>query len=303
MPISKATLVTVRAVVFGAMIAAVLSATTSPLQAQQHYLRSGETLPTNGYLMSPNRMFHAQVRAYVHNRWTGNFRINKGSGPEMSFGQVWATGKPDSYSGSPMTLSMQTDANLCAYQDNKSYWCKDFIARPIGTYFAVMQDDGNLCIYKGTPEAQGAGVWCSSSNQPITWAIDGKQFKFTGQSGYGTPRAEALVPAGDTISGTPFLDDTASRWSLVGGVAKWSADIRKCMTLDADNDLSLQTCVNAGSQLGWGMAGDGTLRKAGIDGCVDIKYDSTNWRDGQEMPRKAVMTVPCPSTAKKFVLN
>lgn len=42
----------------------------------------------------------------------------------------------------------------------------DYLQSQNGAYFATLQDDGNLCIYNGTPTRPGAAVWCASCNQP-----------------------------------------------------------------------------------------------------------------------------------------
>lgn len=71
------------------------------------------------------------------------------------------------------------------------------------------------------------------------------------------------------------------------------------MTLNADGTLSVQACNGAPSQAGWYMNADGTMRKSGVDNdCVDLLYDSTNWRDSVPMPKKAVMAVPCQAKVK-----
>jgi len=66
---------------------------------------------------------------------------------------------------------LQDDGHFCVYKgrpnDNRGgMWCSKQHPGP-GEYFLVMQDDGNLCVYKGTPGNDCGGVWCSfNENRP-----------------------------------------------------------------------------------------------------------------------------------------
>ena len=86
-------------------------------------------------------------------------------------------------SGGKFFLIMQDDGNLCVYKGTGTIDQGDFIwgsnptpvknFLPLNTplnvgqallsnnrqFFAVMQGDGNFCVYKGTPEKQGQYVW------------------------------------------------------------------------------------------------------------------------------------------------
>jgi hypothetical protein len=62
---------------------------------------------------------------------------------------------------------MQGDGNLCVYKgsgpgDNRGYvWCSMATA-PGGQFFLTMQGDGNLCAYKGTGPGDNRGyLWCT----------------------------------------------------------------------------------------------------------------------------------------------
>ncbi len=64
---------------------------------------------------------------------------------------------------------MQSDGNFCVYRgsgpnDNHGgLWCYSDKPMNSGQFFAVMQDDGNFCVYKGTnPNDNRGGVWCYS---------------------------------------------------------------------------------------------------------------------------------------------
>jgi len=60
---------------------------------------------------------------------------------------------------------MQGDGNLCVYKgsgpgDTIGYlWC-NMVTAPGGAFYAVQQDDGNFCVYKGTPSASKGYHWC-----------------------------------------------------------------------------------------------------------------------------------------------
>jgi hypothetical protein len=66
---------------------------------------------------------------------------------------------------------MQGDGNFCVYKgtgpgDNKGYvWCSGK-APGKGQYFATMQGDANFCVYRGSGPADNKGlVWCTMSNR------------------------------------------------------------------------------------------------------------------------------------------
>jgi hypothetical protein len=61
---------------------------------------------------------------------------------------------------------MQGDGNLCVYRGSGPDANKGFLwgalgqSQPNGSYFTIMQGDGNLCVYKGTGPADNQGfVW------------------------------------------------------------------------------------------------------------------------------------------------
>jgi hypothetical protein len=278
------------------VLVSTLAASAQDIQSGQPYLLLGQTLHGNGYLLSRNRAFFAQVKNPTSTMF-GDFSIHKGSGPDQNFGEIWTAKEQGIYGGERLRLVIQPDANLCVYKTSAGpYWCKDFTARPNGTYFAVMQDDGNLCIYQGTPTAQGQGVWCSGSNTPVTWSVDGKQMKFLGMGGYGQTTL-ALQYNGSKVEGTQSLTGTQTRWVITGdGMIRWAHDNRMCLTAGADANVTLQSCNGSAGQTGWYQHGDRTLRKyQAPNDCFDIKYDSRNWRDGIPMPQTAVITSPCPT--------
>lgn len=68
--------------------------------------------------------------------------------------------------------ALQPDGNLCVYRgtgpgDNLGLlWSSRTSAGPIGQYFLAMQGDGNLCVYKGTgPQDNKGYFWGSQSSR------------------------------------------------------------------------------------------------------------------------------------------
>jgi hypothetical protein len=66
---------------------------------------------------------------------------------------------------------MQSDGNFCIYRgtgpgDNKGgVWCSNRQSLPGGAYFAIVQGDGNFCVYRGTGLGDNrGGVWCSNQH-------------------------------------------------------------------------------------------------------------------------------------------
>lgn len=68
----------------------------------------------------------------------------------------------------PYYAIMQNDGNFCVYAGiyptprQPSVWCVLGTSAGIDNYFLILQADGNLCVYHGVgPIFQGANVWCS----------------------------------------------------------------------------------------------------------------------------------------------
>ena len=103
----------------------------------------------------------------------GNLCIYRGTGPSDRYGLVWSAVpvKPTSFIRTNEMLTvghwlwsenhryvavLQTDGNLCVYRGyspdaeyKQHMWCSDQTADG-GKFFLIMQEDGNLCVYKGT---------------------------------------------------------------------------------------------------------------------------------------------------------
>lgn len=76
-------------------------------------------------------------------------------------GQQFNTGETLLSSNLEFSVNSQADGNLCitAEFNNTLIWCSRNSAMPIDNYFTAMQTDGNLCTYRNG----GANAWCSGS--------------------------------------------------------------------------------------------------------------------------------------------
>jgi hypothetical protein len=79
---------------------------------------------------------------------------------------------------------------------------------PTNSYFLILQDDGNMCIYLGTPSNNQGGVWCSMTN--------GKQQQanpnFTAAKGkYG----QNFIVSGSTLAPGDFVGSTNGNLVLI----------------------------------------------------------------------------------------
>ena len=70
----------------------------------------------------------------------------------------------------------QDDGNLCVYKGTPEkpaghQWCHNGVGAK-GQYTAVLQGDGNLCTYRGTPAALLPGpLWCSKTSGQVFLAL------------------------------------------------------------------------------------------------------------------------------------
>ena len=129
---------------------------------QREFLRAGENLATNQYLVSSNKQFFAIQQT------DGNFCVYRGSGPSDNKGGLWCHQKVAG--GGEFVTVMQGDGNLCTYRTSRgaqqpgATWCSNAVA-PGGQFFAIQQNDGNFCVYKGTSPADNkGGMWCHNTN-------------------------------------------------------------------------------------------------------------------------------------------
>ncbi|HEX7840569.1 MAG TPA: hypothetical protein VF469_23985, partial [Kofleriaceae bacterium] len=93
-------------------------------------------------------------------------------GSVLAVGQSLRVGDYIQSPGKTCFAVMQSDGNFCIYAGpdpgtNRGFvWCCNGSALPQGDYFAVMQADGNFCVYHGTPSQRGAWVWSWTTTPP-----------------------------------------------------------------------------------------------------------------------------------------
>jgi hypothetical protein len=64
-------------------------------------------------------------------------------------------------------VRLKANGDLCVARGNRPLWCALEVPTVEGKFFAIMQGDGNLCIYRGEdPAHKGARVWCAMAAAP-----------------------------------------------------------------------------------------------------------------------------------------
>lgn len=93
------------------------------------------------------------------------------AGVILKQGENLLDGEVRSYPSMNCYLVMQNDGNLVLYRGAPGasqgvIWSAG-VSLAIGDYFATLQNDGNLVIYQGTPSVRGAAVYSSNSSGTI----------------------------------------------------------------------------------------------------------------------------------------
>lgn len=130
-------------------------------------------------LVSPNRAFAAVMQA------DGEFVVYRTANP-VAGKHIWAA----STVGNPGAgLLVKQDGNIAIYtadgididingipsgDEEKVKFQSNPGTRPFSDYYLAMQDDGNVVLYKGTPQAHQGCIWsvytgspCNKSPQPV----------------------------------------------------------------------------------------------------------------------------------------
>src|SRR5436190_894489 len=93
-------------------------------------------------------------------------------GSTLAVGQSLAVGDYIQSPGKTCFAVMQSDGNFCVYagpdpNHNQGFvWACNPASLPAGDYFAIMQSDGNFVVYAGTPAKQGKWVWSWTTSPP-----------------------------------------------------------------------------------------------------------------------------------------
>lgn len=91
-------------------------------------------------------------------------------GPHLTAGQSITANEYLQSKNNRYYAIQQTDGNLCVYKGTPQgsqglLWCHNK-TMAAGPFITVMQRDGNLCTYKGTPAGYQAGLWCTNAVAP-----------------------------------------------------------------------------------------------------------------------------------------
>ena len=79
-------------------------------------------------------------------------------------GQVLESGDSVFSENGRYRLIQQSDGNLCLYEEGEHRWCSR-VTQP-GPVFTIMQKDGDLVQYSGTPRNPGASLWNTYTSSP-----------------------------------------------------------------------------------------------------------------------------------------
>ena len=113
-------------------------------------LAGGSVLRVGEALISPSHEFFLTTQS------DGNFCVYH----EFDGTNVWCSRSSSAGEGNYVT-GMQTDGNVCTSRtDGYIAWCLN-PARYDGPFFLALQDDANVCVYRGVPDGIIGTVWCS----------------------------------------------------------------------------------------------------------------------------------------------
>lgn len=211
----------------------------------RYSLSNKEYLRTNEFLCSRNGFFFAVLKP------DGNLAVFRGSGPKDSQGYLWGSGKT---SAGPHFAYMQTDGNFVIYDgsgpdDRKAaLWATD-TDRGQGNYVIVLQDDGNLCLYRASQSDPkrplGAAIWDSAVTDPVV-RVNVRRLDYTGKGTKdfpGTPVALFLATLRNDMDREQQM--TINRSESIALSRSWS------------NSLSISAGVSVTGEVG--VPGFGTL--------------------------------------------
>jgi hypothetical protein len=190
------------------------------MPAKGSFLKTGEYLGTNDYLVADNQLFFAIQQG------DGNLCVYRGSGPGDNHGLLWDTHA--TAGGGKFFAVLQADGNFCTYRGSGpgsqgSWLWGSQATAPGGVFFAALQGDGNLCVYKGKDPGDNKGyVWGTQAIDPVAdFEIATLDYDVNGakvlQSGPAelyrqTVRNDSQYPQSSTITGSQSVSET-SGWS------------------------------------------------------------------------------------------
>jgi hypothetical protein len=212
----------------------------------QSYIGPNQVLPANEKLLADAKNYFVNVSA------TGEMQLQK-----IVYGAewpLWKKGVPQP-SGA-YSLLMDGQGRLCISSGEakpfKSVptWCTPQQSND-SPYFAAIQGDGNLCIYRGTNPGDNRGnVWCSGID---AWAAGQRGIfaRLPLRSGTIDLGARVVRPEEEsTIYGPGFLQllppgrAPFERWQLADGKLHWTNDTSRCLAVKIASDVIKSMLVN-----------------------------------------------------------
>lgn len=117
------------------------------------FLTEGQTLKTNDYLVSPGK------DCYVVLQEDANLCLYAGTDPQHQGAYLWSAMSSARPLSQKYFAAMQADGNLCVYKEGEGYvWGTQTVA-PGGKFFAAVENGGNFTITSGTPDKPGRLLW------------------------------------------------------------------------------------------------------------------------------------------------
>jgi hypothetical protein len=241
----------------------------APTKFSRSYLKTGEVLKTDEYMVSGNDVF------YVIMQSNGRLAVHKGSGPSDDFGLVWESPVPVHPPLNPnFTLELPKNEALTIFEGRPPHklvaWHSDGNPKSDEAFLA-MQEDGNLVVYKGTGPSDNKGfVWSTiHAAIPVTWIPHGKSIR----SLYRLPGHEYLAfgKERDYRVQTPKLWASlkeAQRWVFLPDGLHWAHDKSKCLDVDKQS-VVLADCNHSDVQKGWSYDAQAhKIKNSALNSCM-----------------------------------
>lgn len=218
----------------------------------------------NTYLRSPKRLYFGQLNA------DGKFVVYRGSDPEHQHEALWSTdsSKPADGSGPPQLAPVwQQGAGSTRVHLRIYTWTNDRVDNvwESGTFDlennerakAVLDDDGNFCVYKVTDDHKNPRLWQSGHTDPaVDYDITGLEFDIKAAKFIGDPRQSSID------SGTAENQSDKANVPLEIGATTSTA-----ITSGWSDSLAIKVGVKSTFKTGIPFVGEGT---------VEVSLETTN---------------------------
>lgn len=188
----------------------------------------GGNCNASGYSVQTNNVGAIVKDALVANNYPISMSINVSN---STFGDP-AGGCPKSFDTSFQCGNVANSANIpYAEGQNFVYDCTE--QRKSCVFFLTVQDDNNLCIYRGTPTDNKGAVWCTMTNGK---AIDNNPNMTAARGKSGNPYI-STGDSGVTLAMNEFIGSTSGNTYLImqtdGNLVLYTTRVKKgCSTIN-----------------------------------------------------------------------